>query len=70
MGNNNINTNNNAVSVSESIDVQSHLTVDGLIEMLHELDGDYEYELDDVDQFVADTIEFDVPFSDIAWFYV
>lgn len=54
MGNNNINTNNNAVSVSE------------LIELLHELD-DTLYTVD-VDQFVADTIKFDVPFSDIAWF--
>lgn len=38
-----------------------------MIELLHELDGT-EYQLDDVEQFVADTIEFDVPFSDILWF--
>lgn len=54
MGNNNINI-NTAMSKSE------------LIELLHELDGT-EWQLDDVEQFVDDTIEFDVPFSDIFWF--
>ena len=49
-------TNNNTV-----------LSKSDLIELLHELDGT-EYQLNDVEQFVADTIEFDVPFSDILWF--
>lgn len=44
------------------------LSANQLIKLLHDLDGT-EYQVNDVEQFVADTIEFDVPLSDIRWFY-